>query len=144
MKAWIKATIVALLAIFSTSCSLDYDDEDYVPDPFYTFADKTWSRIEETVGYNYFVCYEFYKDGAYSYWFYEYDDDMPHPIFSVENGRWEAISHGGSRDEIRLYRRGCSDTYEISQFLKGLSSCNFSSDINDYKKAIDDLYYNGY
>ncbi len=139
MKAWIKATIVALLAIFSSSCTFEYDDEER--DAYYMFAEKTWSRIEERYGYYYFVCYEFCKDGSYTYWFYEDDEHEPFPIYGIENGRWEVISHGINKDDIRLYCRGGSDTYDVDLFLEGLTTTNFRSDINDYKRIIDELYH---
>lgn len=136
MKTWIKATIVALLAIFSTSCTFEYNDDNDYDRSFYLFYGKTWSEIIESPGYNYFVCYEFYKDGDYTYWFYERNGSQ---MFSIENGRWEVITHGGE-DEIRLYSNGRIDTYYIDDFLDGLCDHNSRFDIDDYKILIDDLY----
>ena len=137
MKALLNATIVALLSILSISCDgydSDYDGEN----AYYTFEDKTWSRIEESAHYNYFVCYDFYKDGTYKYWFYEYDNGIP--VYSVETGRWEIVTHSRKSD-IKLYANGRSDVYDIDEFLDGLSCHNFRSDIDDYKRLIDELYY---
>lgn len=140
MKTWIKATIVALLAIFTTSCDWDDDNCGY-RDAYHLFVDKTWSRIEETPNeYYYFVCYDFYRDGTYQYWFYEDDGHTPGPTYSIETGRWEVISHGGS-DDIRLYVNGVSDTYNVDEFLKGLSDCNSKMVIDSYIKDIDELYH---
>ena len=136
MKALLNATIVALLSILSISCD-GYDSEYDGDNAYNTFEDKTWSRIEESAHYNYFVCYDFYRDGTYKYWFYEYADGFP--VYSVETGRWEIVTHSRKSD-IKLYANGRSDVYDIDEFLDGLSSHNFRSDIDDYKKLIDDLY----
>lgn len=144
MKTWIKTTIVVLLTIFSTSCSFEYNDDDY--DPYYVFYGKTWSKIIETQDrfhhddYYYFECYEFHRDGTYTYWYYEDDVNKPSILYSVENGHWEVISNG-SDGEIRLYSNGCSDAYCVNDFINGFSDNNSYLAIDDYKAAIDDLYY---
>ena len=139
MKTLIKATIIALFALISTSCDFEstYDEDD----AYYLFNGKTWSRIEESPhSYYYFVCYEFHNDGSYTYWFYEDDVRAPGPGFSIESGRWEIISHG-HKDDIKLYGRGREDIYDVDDFLDGLSDHNSYSVIEGYKRTIDELYH---
>lgn len=138
MKALLRAAIVALLAMCSASCSDDYD-EPYVYDPYYTFADKTWSRIEETEGRCYFVCYEFYRDGTFNYWYYEDDANTPKILYCVSNGRWDVDSC--SQNEVTIWENGGCHTYNISSFLDGLSSSNFRSEIEEHKRLVDEMYY---
>ncbi len=144
MKTWIKATIVALLAIFSTSCIVEVDGghphDDYEYDEtFYTFCGKSWSRIVESPGYYYFVCYDFHRDGSYTYWFYE-DDRHSSTTYSIEEGRWEIHSYGW-KEEIKLWGNWGSETYNVNDFLHGLRDDNSRRVIDDYKRIIDDLYY---
>lgn len=137
MKTWIKATIIAMMALLSSSCTVWWDDEFFEDDSYYLFEDRTWSKIIETRDYAYFVCYEFYKDGSYTYWFLEDDGRV---TYSIESGRWE-VYKSGHRDEITLTYHGHSDTYDVDEFLEGLSDRNSSSEINAYKRDIDNLYY---
>lgn len=138
MKTLIKAATIAILAFFSTSCDYDPDREDR--DAYYIFNGKTWSRIEESTYYSYFVCYEFHNDGSYTYWFYEDDSRSPAAKYSIESGVWEIISRG-HKDDIKLYCRGREDVYDVDDFLEGLSDNNSYSAIESYKRVIDDLYY---
>lgn len=139
MKAWIKAIIIALLALFTASCTIEFNDDDCEDDAYYLFEGRTWSRIVEERGYYYFVCYDFYRDGTFTYWYYE-DDSRSPALFSIESGHWDVHSHG-CIDEITISRSGIKDVYDVDDFLRGLSDCNSNREINDYKRLIDDLYY---
>ena len=98
MKTLIKATIIALLAIISTSCDFEstYDEDD----AYYLFNGKTWSRIEERPhSYYYFVCYEFHNDGTYTYWFYDVDEFL------------DGLSDHNSYSVIEDYKRTIDELY---------------------------------
>lgn len=137
MKPWIKATIVAILALFSTSCSININDDD--DDVYYLFEGKTWSRIEERPGYAFFVCYDFYRDGTYEYWYYENDIHTP-VAFCIQSGSWGTYSHGNG-DDIKLWSNGHTDVYDVNEFLEGLCDHNSYNIIDDYKREIDHLYH---
>lgn len=140
MKAFIRATLIAVLALISFSCG-DYEEEELTS--FEKFSGKTWSSINEGTYTTTFKCYQFNSNGTFKYWYlnengYSYSSD-------VRTGKWSIIEseEEGVEDKVKIqYDNYYSySTYNISTFLSGLTRNNSSSDIAEYKKLAEEYYY---
>lgn len=136
MKAFIRATLIAVLALISFSCG-SYEEEELTS--FEKFSGKTWSRIDEDTYNTIFECYQFNSNGTYKYWYLKENGYDYYPI--VETGKWCIIEEEGKEDKIKIMEDyGSTYINNVSTFLSGLTRNNSSSDIADYKKLTEEYY----
>lgn len=136
MRAFIKATIFAILAFLSFSCG-DSEWEPGEVTPSSRFSGKNWAQLDEGT-YTYFECYEFSSNGTYKYYYLKETSGTSY--YSYKTGKWEAYNDGGD-DQLKLTYDGLTRTYNVSSFIKGKTTSISTDRLDEYKNLVLDYYH---